>query len=58
MLNTAVSLIHAEALDLNEQVLALGRRVLPADHPDIPTIMMNMAGSFFALGRQVSELMR
>ena len=37
---------HAEALDFQEQVLALRLRVLPADHPDIAMAMLSAAISY------------
>jgi tetratricopeptide (TPR) repeat protein len=47
---------HAEALDLREQALAVYRRVLPADHPDIAMVMTCTANSYSELGRHAEAL--
>jgi len=47
---------HAEALDLRQQALAVYRRVLPADHPDIAKAMKDIANSKSELGRHVEAL--
>jgi hypothetical protein len=38
------------------QVLAFRLRVLPADHPDIATAMLETAASYYELGRHAEAL--
>jgi len=40
-----------EALEIQEEVLELRRRILPEDHPDIASAMANLAASYRDLGR-------
>jgi tetratricopeptide (TPR) repeat protein len=47
---------YAEALDLREEALAVYRRVLPADHPDIAKAMVALANSRSELGRFTEAL--
>ena len=47
---------HADGAVLHRQALAFFRRVLPAEHPDIATAMLNTANSYSALGRHAEAL--
>ena len=47
---------HNEALELQERTLAMRKRVLPADHPDVATSMGNLAHTYGELGRHTEAL--
>ena len=47
---------HAEALELNEETLALTKARLGPDHPHTLTSMHNLASSYDALGRNAEAL--
>ncbi len=46
----------ADALKLNEETLAIRKRVLPPDHPDTLASMVNLAGSLVRLDRGVEAI--
>jgi tetratricopeptide (TPR) repeat protein len=47
---------HADALKLNEETLAIRKRVLPPDHPDTLSSMFNLAISYAALNRHAEAI--
>ena len=47
---------HDDALRLKEETLALRKRILPADHPDIAWSMSNLASTYSELGRHEDAL--
>ena len=49
---------HGDALELQQEMLALQTRVLPPDHPDIATSRSNLAAAHMHLGRYGDALVQ
>ena len=47
---------HQQALTLKQETLALQKRILPADHPDIAVSMNNLACTYLTLGQHQQAL--